>query len=151
MSEGGREVGGNRRADGTMRKAVRVRAGFASEELDVNARAYKSKGTQLKEDLVGYIPGAGPKAAPVKSEADKRKERRQRKKEKEVAERQEAGDVAETADQLAATGLGAETVGAEDGAKEVKKLSKFLRQIEKIEEYKAGMHVHSHFCAFLLS
>jgi len=61
---------------------LQVRAGFKSEELDLETRAYKSRGVQRKEALEGYVPGAAPaQAGPAKkTEAEKRKERRQRKK-----------------------------------------------------------------------
>jgi partner of Y14 and mago protein len=141
MSEEERQVSGGRRADGTFRKAVKVRAGFASEELNVETRAYMSKGAKLKEELKGYVPGASPAAAPEKSEADKRRERRQRKKEKEVVEKGASGpidDVAGATEKLAATTIAQGPASAEDNAKEVKKLSKLLRQIEKIEEDKVA-------------
>lgn len=46
-NSGVREVGGTRRPDGTLRKAVRVRDGFKSEELDAAARPYKSRGQMV--------------------------------------------------------------------------------------------------------
>jgi hypothetical protein len=140
MSEEERQVSGGRRADGTFRKAVKVRAGFASEELDVETRAYMSKGAKLKEELKGYVPGATP-AAPEKSDADKRRERRQRKKEKEVVEKGVSGptnDIMGATEQLAATTIAKGLASAEENAKEVKKLGKLLRQIEKIEEDKVA-------------
>jgi len=80
MAEAERIIEKSVRRDGTLRKEVRVRPGFKSEELDLDTRAYHSKGAIRKAELEGYVPGSAPQAEAKKMEGGKRKERRQRKK-----------------------------------------------------------------------
>src|SRR4051794_7822618 len=75
-----REVGGTRRPDGTFRKVVKVREGFASEELDASRRAYKSRGTLELEARSPPVAPAGPSAAAL-ARAEKRKRKAAAKRE----------------------------------------------------------------------
>ena len=106
-----REVGGSRRPDGTLRKTVKVRDGFKSEELDADRRAYKSKG-QLQAEaqartVVGLGPvGADPAEAAAFAKSNARALKRQRAKERKQAA------------WLAAGGVGAAPAGDDDEAEE---------------------------------
>lgn len=130
-----RTVGGSRRADGTYRKAVKVREGFLSEEIDQTT--YQSEGSKKAARIKNYVPGRAPGDVKEKEKttADKRKERRQRKKERELAEKEAAAaaPVEEVTEAVAAVTVSEAPV---DKGKKLKKLNKLLRQITKIETEK---------------
>jgi len=130
MSEA-RVVGGTRRKDGTYRKEVKVRPGFKTEELDVEARAYVSKGVIREQQLKNYIPGANYKTKPEEKEkkAEEPSARALRRAaEREAKKKEEEEKLAKQKE--AEAKKASEPV---DPEKQLRKLNKLLKQMEKLE------------------
>eukprot|EP00808_Paulinella_micropora_P032129 g46684.t1 len=158
MAEGERTIEGTRRQDGTYRKPIRVRAGFKSEELDVEARAYVSRGARQrmameKAGIPGMPQSTKPKTEKEKAQIKKEARKRRKAKQKEAkanssAEGDEEEEAGDDADELPVKGMQSLSVGPqgqscnggdnsaaeEDPSKRKKKLEKLLKQIMKLEE-----------------
>ncbi|KAK1404511.1 Mago-bind domain-containing protein [Heracleum sosnowskyi] len=83
LKEGERILGPTRRPDGTLRKPIRIRAGYVPQD---EVAIYQSKGALLKkemESLEGMPPGSDPSVA-SKPKTTKSAKRNERKKEKRL-------------------------------------------------------------------
>lgn len=89
LKQGERLVGPTRRPDGTLRKPIRIRAGYVPQE---EVAIYQSKGTLWRKELEsqvgppGYDPGTGTEAK-TKSKSVKRNERKKEKRQQAALER----------------------------------------------------------------
>lgn len=84
LKEGERIVGPTRRPDGTLRKPIRIRAGYVPQD---EVAVYKSKASQLKkkiESLEIVPPGYDPEEDVVNKPKTKSAKRNERKKEKRL-------------------------------------------------------------------
>lgn len=149
-----RIIAGTRRKDGTVRKDVQVRAGFKSEELDINtyksskAIAYQKRRVELKT----YIPGAPDLTRALREKqqtagqkrAEKRRAARERKRQAKAAT--EKGDTQPQSsksnkDAQPAT-VSANITASNDNTgiqKRIRAVAKKLRQISQLKaKAKAG-------------
>ncbi|CAO2831378.1 unnamed protein product [Amaranthus hypochondriacus] len=100
LKEGERLVGPTRRPDGTLRKPIRIRAGYVPQE---EVAIYQSKGTLLRKEMEsqvgppGYDPEPGTVAKP-KSKSVKRNERKKEKKQQTAIDR--ANNLENSADEV---------------------------------------------------
>ncbi|KAI3702078.1 hypothetical protein L6452_27727 [Arctium lappa] len=84
LKEGERILGPTRRPDGTLRKPIRIRAGYVPQD---EVAIYKSKGALLKkemESLETVPPGYDPEVDVVSKPKSKSAKRNERKKEKRL-------------------------------------------------------------------
>lgn len=79
LKEGEKFLAPTRRPDGTLRKPIRIRAGYVPQD---EVAVYKSKGSQLKEKTVP--PGYDPEEDVVNKPKSKSAKRNERKKEKRL-------------------------------------------------------------------
>eukprot|EP00457_Paulinella_chromatophora_P016157 gb/GEZN01016903.1/.p1 GENE.gb/GEZN01016903.1/~~gb/GEZN01016903.1/.p1 ORF type:complete len:183 (+),score=55.72 gb/GEZN01016903.1/:39-587(+) len=150
-----RVIEGSRRPDGTYRKPIRIRAGHKTEELDIEARAYVSKGTVHKANVAAAgVPGASAAVKPKteKEIAQAKAEARRIKRAKQKEAKQNASSSKEDAvpqDEMSGLSLSDKTkpkpqpqatianktvTSTEDPVKRKKKLEKTLKQIAKLED-----------------
>ncbi|XP_023739709.1 partner of Y14 and mago isoform X2 [Lactuca sativa] len=85
LKEGEKLLAPTRRPDGTLRKPIRIRAGFVPQD---EVAVYKSKGSKLKEETVP--PGYDPEQDVVTKPKSKSAKRNERKKEKRLQGKNEA-------------------------------------------------------------
>ncbi|CAH1450612.1 unnamed protein product [Lactuca virosa] len=85
LKEGEKLLAPTRRPDGTLRKPIRIRAGFVPQD---EVAVYKSKGSKLKEETLP--PGYDPEQDVVNKPKSKSAKRNERKKEKRLQGKNEA-------------------------------------------------------------
>lgn len=85
LKEGEKLLAPTRRPDGTLRKPIRIRAGFVPQD---EVAVYKSKGSKLKEETVP--PGYDPEQDVVTKPKSKSAKKNERKKEKRLQGKNEA-------------------------------------------------------------
>ncbi|KAI3770322.1 hypothetical protein L6452_01450 [Arctium lappa] len=84
LKEGERILAPTRRPDGTLRKPIRIRAGYVPQD---EVAVYKSKGSQLKKEIESLEivpPGYDPETDVVNKPKTKSAKRNERKKEKRL-------------------------------------------------------------------
>ncbi|XP_024968774.1 partner of Y14 and mago-like isoform X2 [Cynara cardunculus var. scolymus] len=84
LKEGERILAPTRRPDGTLRKPIRIRAGYVPQD---EVAVYKSKGSQLKKEIESLEilpPGYDPQEDVVNKSKTKSAKRNERKKEKRL-------------------------------------------------------------------
>lgn len=92
LKEGERLVGPTRRPDGTLRKPIRIRAGYVPQE---EVAIYQSKGTLWRKEIESQVgpPGYDPEMeAKPKSKALKRNERKKEKRQQAALERAKSSE-----------------------------------------------------------
>lgn len=85
LKEGERILAPTRRPDGTLRKPVRIRAGFTPQD---EVPVYQSKGSQFRSGMAQVPPGFDPAefaASKAKTKAAKKNEKRKEKKQQRSA------------------------------------------------------------------
>lgn len=115
LKEGERILAPTRRPDGTLRKPIRIRAGYVPQE---EVAIYQSKGTLLKKEMAAQVgpPGYDPELdAKPKTKAGKRNERKKEKRLQAALEKDKNLDVTgetekEEAPTVADLGNGVESV-----------------------------------------
>ncbi|KAH6689107.1 hypothetical protein F5X68DRAFT_204974 [Plectosphaerella plurivora] len=131
---GDRFIPESQRADGTTRKAIKIRPGFRPDE---DIELYRSRGTEAK-NRPRVIPGAVAEVDPAASAASNKnaKRREARKKAKEAADGEEAEKPADTS--AAAPPAEAEEDPDVEKAKKARALKKKLRQAKDLQTKKEG-------------
>ncbi|KAG5041100.1 hypothetical protein AAZX31_05G159100 [Glycine max] len=143
LKEGERIVGPTRRPDGTLRKPIRIRAGYTPQD---EVAIYQPKGALLKKEMgsagpPGYDPDADSKPKP-KTKSVKRNERKKEKriqaaleKEKNVSEVEESGKQ-EFVEALTSqvNELAVQDSQAQDIDKRIRALRKKIRLTEALEQ-----------------
>ncbi|KHN06508.1 Partner of Y14 and mago [Glycine soja] len=143
LKEGERIVGPTRRPDGTLRKPIRIRAGYPPQD---EVAIYQPKGALLKKEMgsagpPGYDPDADSKPKP-KTKSVKRNERKKEKriqaaleKEKNVSEVEESGKQ-EFVEALTSqvNELAVQDSQAQDIDKRIRALRKKIRLTEALEQ-----------------
>lgn len=93
LKQGERLVGPTRRPDGTLRKPIRIRAGYVPQE---EVAIYQSKGTLWRKEMESQVgpPGFDPEmdATKPKSKSVKRNERKKEKRQQAALERAKNAD-----------------------------------------------------------
>ncbi|KAF9608474.1 hypothetical protein IFM89_009840 [Coptis chinensis] len=85
LKEGERVLAATRRPDGTLRKPIRIRAGYVPQD---EVAIYQSKGALLKKGMPDVPPGYDPELdAKPKTKAAKRNERKKEKKQQAALEK----------------------------------------------------------------
>ncbi|PIA47303.1 hypothetical protein AQUCO_01400162v1 [Aquilegia coerulea] len=84
LKEGERILAPTRRPDGTLRKPIRIRAGYTPQD---EVAIYQSKGALLKKGKPEIPPGYDPVDAKPKTKAAKRNERKKEKKQQAAVEK----------------------------------------------------------------
>ncbi|KAG5155235.1 hypothetical protein JHK82_013204 [Glycine max] len=145
LKEGERIVGPTRRPDGTLRKPIRIRAGYTPQD---EVAIYQPKGALLKKEMgsagpPGYDPDADSKPKPKpKTKSVKRNERKKEKriqaaleKEKNVSEVEESGKQ-EFVEALTSqvNELAVQDSQAQDIDKRIRALRKKIRLTEALEQ-----------------
>ncbi|XVF45731.1 hypothetical protein PTKIN_Ptkin02bG0230000 [Pterospermum kingtungense] len=119
LKEGERILAPSRRPDGTLRKPIRIRAGYVPQE---EVAIYQSKGALWKKEMASQQvvpPGYDPPAEKPKTKAAKRNER---KKEKRLQAALEKGqNLEEVADEIKKEDVCEEDL--DDGSESVKSLT----------------------------
>ncbi|KAL4556080.1 hypothetical protein LXL04_038720 [Taraxacum kok-saghyz] len=102
LKEGEKFLAPTRRPDGTLRKPIRIRAGYVPQD---EVAVYKSKGSQLKEETVppGYDPVEDVVNKP-KSKSAKRNERKKEKRLQSTASDESKNEVSSIGDEEQALG-----------------------------------------------
>ncbi|XP_071724955.1 partner of Y14 and mago-like [Rutidosis leptorrhynchoides] len=89
LKEGERILAPTRRPDGTLRKPIRIRAGYVPQD---EVAIYKSKGALWKKEMESQLPpGYNPDLQQVKTTKSKSAKRNERKKEKKLQAALEKG------------------------------------------------------------
>ncbi|XP_071725622.1 partner of Y14 and mago-like isoform X2 [Rutidosis leptorrhynchoides] len=97
LKEGERILGPTRRPDGTLRKPIRIRAGYVPQD---EVAVYKSKGSQLRTETVppGYDPEDIVVVNKSKTKAAKRNERKKEKRLSQAASDKEQNGISPSGD-----------------------------------------------------
>lgn len=133
---GDRFIPESQRADGTTRKAIKIRPGFRPDE---DIELYRSRGTEAK-NRPRVIPGAAaPEADTASAASNKNAKRREaRKKAKEAGDEGEKPAAAADAAAAAAPEAEEEADPEVEKAKKARALKKKLRQARELQNKKEG-------------
>jgi partner of Y14 and mago len=136
-NSGDRFIPESQRADGTTRKAIKIRPGFRPDE---DIELYRSRGTEAK-NRPRVIPGAAAAVTETDTAASNKnaKRREARKKAKEAADGDDSEKPADTSSATPAAPAETEEVDPEvEKAKKARALKKKLRQAKELQTKKEG-------------
>jgi partner of Y14 and mago len=147
LSNGDAVIPSSTRADGSVRKEIRVKPGYRPPE---DVELYKNRTAEAwKNRGKGGVPGAEPVEQPKQSSAANKNAKRREARKKaaaEGAETKEDGSLGETTEERKDAAVNGDSASQDpypvdpqaEQAKEARKLAKKLRQARELKERQAG-------------